>query len=44
MPKGKKAARGQRPMYPEFEERPAAWIEESHSKGAIYVFFFNYFV
>ena len=44
MPKGKKAARGRQPMYPELEDRLAAWIEESHSQSAIYVFFFNYFV
>ena len=44
MPKGKNAACGRWPMYPELEDRLAAWIEELRSQGTIYMFFFNYFV
>ena len=33
MSKGKKAALGRRPMYPELEDRLAPWIEESRSQG-----------
>ena len=35
MSKGKKAAHGRRPMYPELEERLAAWIEELRLQGLI---------
>ena len=35
MPKAKKAARGQRPVYPELEDKLASWIEESRSEGLI---------
>ena len=35
MLKGKKATRGHWPMYPELEERLAAWIKESCSQGLI---------
>ena len=44
MPKGKKAARDRRQMYPELEDRLATWIEELRPQGAIYVFFLNYFI